>query len=292
MNIAKFFHVFSLGLVIVAAPLFIFAQKPDPQTVPKPLLKRVMTKGDSARFGVGGTVTILGAPRGSVTVIGWNKSEVSVTAEIELQAETEADLALMAQVNGILLDPGAVHLSVLTTGMHDKEYMKKKAKKFPKRLLTMPWKVDYVVYVPSYSDLEVTLGKGPLKISGVDGTMQLKAAETDADLQFTGGSINAMFGGGNVNVDIANRSWRGRNLNVQMTTGNMNVTMPAEFNAEIDASVLRTGEIQNSHPSFKERDERNKFTPKKINARAGSGGALLTFVMGDGTIKFAPPAAR
>jgi hypothetical protein len=109
----------------------------------------------------------------------------------------------------------------------------------------------------------------------------------------TGGSINATFGGGNVNVQIANRSWRGRNLNISMATGNLNVIVPAEFNADIDASVIRTGEIKNVHPGIKEREERNKFTPKLVNARAGSGGALLTFVMGDGTINFSgPPAAQ
>jgi hypothetical protein len=232
---------------------------------------------------------VLGAPQGSVTVIGWNKNEVEVTAEIELQAENEADLALMAQVNGILLDPGAVHLSVMTTGTHDKDYMKKNWKKFPKRLLGMPWKVDYIVHVPSYTDLEVTVGKGALKISGVDGAMQLKAGETDADLQFTGGAINATFGGGNVNVQVAGRSWRGRNLNIQMAAGNLNIALPSDFNADIDASVLRTGEIKNANPVLKQREERNKFTAKNINARAGSGGAMLTFVMGDGTVNFSEP---
>jgi hypothetical protein len=149
------------------------------------------------------------------------------------------------------------------------------------------------VHVPSYTDLEVTLGKGGLKISGVDGAMQLKAAQTDADLLLTGGSVNATFGGGNVNIQIANRSWRGRNLNVSMATGNLSVIMPNEFNGDIDASVIRVGEIKNAHPAIKEREERNKFTPKLMNARAGSGGALLTFVMGDGTINFSgPPAAQ
>jgi len=289
MKKSNILRILSLGLAVIAAPLFIFAQNTAP--APQTLMKRVVTKTDKATFGVGGTVTIIGAPKGAVTVEGWNKNEVEVTAEIELQAENEADLALMAQVNGIILDPGAVHLSILTTGMHDKDYMKKNWKKFPKRLLSMPWKVDYVVHVPLYTDLEITVGKGGLKISGVEGAMQLKAAETDADLLLTGGSINATFGGGNVNVQIANRSWRGRNLNLNMATGNLNVILPANFNADIDASVIRNGEIQNAYPTLKAREERNKFTPKNINGRAGSGGAMLTFVMGDGVMKFSESAA-
>ncbi len=278
-----------LGLAVAAMPLLTFAQKAAP--APQALLKRVVTKTEKANFGVGGTVTVIGAPRGSVTVEGWNKNEVEVTAEIELEAETEADLALMAQVNGSAFDPSAVHLSILTLGMHDRDYMKKNWKKFPKRLLSMPWKVDYVVRVPWYSDLEVTTGKGALKISGVEGVMQLKAAETDADLQLTGGTIIATFGGGNVNVRLASRSWRGRNLNIQMATGNLNVALPPDFNGDIDAAILRAGEIQNSYAPLKERD-RGKFTNKSIAGRAGGGGALLSFVLGDGIMKFSEQAGE
>jgi hypothetical protein len=291
MNRSKFFYAFSLGLAVTAMPFFVFAQKNN--NVPsaqRQLLKRVVTKSDKASFGAGGTVTVVGAPTGSVTVVGWNKNEVEVTAEIELQAENEADLAQMAQVNGIVLDPGTVHLSILTMGMHDKEYMKKTWKKFPKQLLSLPWKIDYVVHVPSYTDLEVTVGKGAMKISGVEGAMQLKASETDADLQLSGGMVNGTFGSGTVNLRLMGRSWRGRNINLNMASGNLNVIMPKDFNADIDATVIRNGEIQNTFASLKECDDRDIFTPKSIKGRAGTGGAQLAFVMGDGVVKISEPA--
>jgi hypothetical protein len=288
MKTSNILRILSLGLAVTVMPVFVLGQKTAP--TPQTLLKRVITKSDNADFGAGGTIVVNGAPVGSVTVEGWNKNKVEVTAEIELQAPTEADLALLAQVNTFLFESTYGNVSILTVGMHDKDYMKKSAKKFPKPLLTMPWKIDYVVHVPALSDLQVTVGKGALKVKGVEGAMQLRGAETDADLQFTGGAIVATFGTGTVNLWVNTRSWRGRSLQMQLATGNMNVILPESFNADIDASILRTGAIQNVYPPLKER-EKGKFNDKLIAGRVGNGGAVLNFVVGDGIMKFSPELA-
>ncbi len=283
--------VLALGLAIIAMPLFVFGQKTAPAAVPQNLLKRIVSRSEKTTLGPGGTVTIMGGPTGAVTVEGWHKSEVEITAEIELQAPTEADLALLAQVNGFVMDESMATVSILTVGTFDKDYLKKKFKKFPKQLLNMPWKIDYIVRVPALSDLSITVGKGSLKIKGVEGAMQLKGAETDADLEFTGGSIIGTFGTGSVDLWINTRSWRGRSLQMQLAQGNMNVTFPASFNADIDASILRTGEIQNTYTPLKER-EKNKFNNKLIAGRSGNGGALLSFTVGDGVMKLSEEVAK
>jgi hypothetical protein len=288
MRTSKIFLNFSLGLAVMAAPVYVFAQKTA--AAPQTLIKRVVVKSEKANFGPGGSITVNGAPKGSITIEGWNKSEVEVTAEIELQAPTEADLALLAKVNTFLFEDTFGRVNILTVGMHDKDYMKKAAKKFPKQLLNLPWKIDYVVHVPALSDLQVTMGKGALKVKGVEGAMQLRAAETDAELEFTGGSVIGTFGAGSVNVRVNTRSWRGRSLQVQLATGNMNVILPPSFNADIDASILRTGEIQNTYAPLKER-EKAKFSSKLIAGRTGSGGAVLSFVVGDGIMKIFEEAA-
>ena len=56
------------------------------------LIKRTAYKTDRFDFGVGGTVSISGAPNGSIRVEGWNNNEIEISAEIELNAATEADL--------------------------------------------------------------------------------------------------------------------------------------------------------------------------------------------------------
>ncbi len=250
----------------------------------KPLLKRTTFKTEHIDFGAGGTVSITGAPNGSIAVEGWQKNEVEITADIEVQAETESDLALLAQVNTFVLDENFGHITIQSVGAYDKKYLKSMAKKFPKNLLTMPFRIDYKIKVPAYCDLEINGGHGDLTLSNVEGALRINVLETIAKLDLVGGTISATFGSGTIDVSIPARNWRGRSADIQLASGTMNVQLPQNLSAEIDAKVLRNGQIENSYNILKPRD-RTKFTSKLIAAKAGNGGANLSFTVGDGTLK-------
>src|ERR1043166_1648232 len=66
--------------------------KPATQELPVQLLTLSTRRHESSHFSCGGTVTLIGAPRGSVTVEGWNRDEVELTADIDWKAESEAEL--------------------------------------------------------------------------------------------------------------------------------------------------------------------------------------------------------
>ena len=277
MKNQKLFNLSVFALVFLSLTVFCFAQT-------KQLVKRTTYKTESLDFGVGGTVSIVGAPNGAITVEGWQKNEVEITAEIEVQAENESDLAQLAQVSTYILDESFGHLRISSVGVYDKQYLKSVAKKFPKNLLGMPLKIDYHIKVPTYCDLEIDGGVGDLTLSNVEGALRIKVLESNAKLNLIGGTILATFGKGNVDIVIPNRSWRGRNADIQLATGIMTVQFPPNLSAYVDAQVLRTGQIENSYDILKPRD-RKKFTDKLINAKAGNGGAQLSFTVGDGTLK-------
>ena len=128
---------------------------------------------------------MIAAPRGSVTVEGWTRNEVELVADIELKGPTEAELDQLAIVNSFVFDEDLNHLSILTTGTHDRTYMKRSAKNFPKKLLNMPWKIDYRLKVPLNTDLEVNAGHGAVKLSGVEGALRISATESDTALMLT-----------------------------------------------------------------------------------------------------------
>ena len=266
-------------LFFLSVSTFAFAQT-------KQLIKQTTYKTDNIEFGVGGTVSITGAPSGSIVVEGWQKNEVEITAEIEIQAENEADLAQLAQVNGFALDESFGHIRIITIGTFDKNYMKRVAKKFPKNLLAMPFKIDYHIKVPVICDLEIDGGSGDLTLSGVEGAMRIKVLESNAKLNLIGGTIVATFGSGNIDIKILTRSWRGRDADIQLASGTMNIQFANNLNAEIDATVLRSGQIENTFSILKPRS-RTKFTDKLITAKSGNGGAKLSFTVGDGTLKLA-----
>lgn len=256
------------------------------QTTPPapPALTRTTTKHEVRRFAYGGTITIVGAPAGSITVEAWPRSEVDITAEIELHADTEEDLARLATVNQFVLDEDADHLRILTTGAHDKAFMRRVAKDFPKKLLGLPWKVDYRIRVPAVTDVEIDAGRGPITLSGFEGALRLNALESNATLTLTGGTVMATIGSGTVNVNLAARSWRGVGADIRLVTGDLNIQLPTGFNADINADILRTGQIENNVAALTPR-ERTSMTTHSIKARAGGGGATLSFTVGDGTLR-------
>lgn len=275
---------FGIVLLLACSMASAAAQQKDKNTPQTGILTRTTTRHEVRRLGYGGSVTIVGAPAGSITIEAWPKSEVEVTAEIELRADTEADLDLLAAVNSFKLDEDANHLRVLTTSMHDKVFMRRVAKKFPKTLLNLPWKIDYHIRVPSMCDIEIDAGRGAIALSGVEGAISVKALESQANFVFTGGTVNITVGAGSVKVRMAARSWRGSGALVQLARGEMTVELPAGFNAEIAADVLSSGQIENSYIPLVPQ-ERTIFTPRLIRGRAGAGGAALAFRVTEGTLR-------
>ena len=271
-------------LCLSAVSIFLFLALCLAQQETKSLIKRTNYKTETVEFGVGGTVSIIGAPAGSITIEGWQKNAVEITAEVEMQAETEADLAELAKVNGFVIDDDFGHLRITSIGTHDKDYMKRVAKKFPKNLLAMPFKIDYVIKVPAYSDINIDGGRGNLNLSNVEGMIRINYLESNARLNLIGGTVFATIGQGDVAVVVPNRSWRGRSADIQLASGTMTVQLPINLSANIDAQVLRVGQIENALTTLKPRD-RTKFTEKSMTAKAGNGGATLSFIVGEGTLK-------
>lgn len=260
----------------------IAGQSPKGSPAP-PVLKRTTTRYETRRFAYGGTLTIVGAPQGSIAIEGWQKSEVEITADIEWQANTEQDLTLLAAVDNFVLDEDADHLRIVTTGTHDKVFMRRVAKRFPKTLLGMPWRIDYRIKVPVATDLEINAGNGPLRLAGVEGAMRVTALESDATLTLTGGSVMVTVGRGSIKLDVPTRSWRGAGVEARLALGELKVSLPPGFNADINADILRTGTIANDYPALVPR-ERAGSTVRSLKASTGSGGATLSFTVGDGTI--------
>lgn len=271
-------------VVLLLSNLLTAASPALPQVAPEiQLLTRTSTRRETRRFAYGGTVTLIGAPRGSVTVEGWPRNEVELTANIELKGPTEADLDQLAAVNSFVFDEDLNHLSVLTTGTHDRAFMKRSAKNFPKKLLNLPWKIDYRLRVPVNTDLEINAGYGSVKLAGVEGSMRVSATESETALTLTGGVVSTTVTVGVITLSIPTRSWRGSGADIRVASGTINVELPAGFSGDIDAEVLRTGKIVNSYEGLQSR-EKPGITERSVRARAGAGGAHFKFTVGDGTV--------
>lgn len=247
-------------------------------------LKKTTYKTENLEFGVGGTIDIIGAPTGAIHFEGWQKNEVEITAEIETEAATEADLALLAQVNGFSVEHNFGSITITTIGANDKRYIKKNVKNFPKHLIGKPFRIDYRIKVPVYSDLKIDGGKGDFSVKNVDGAMQINFLETNAEMILTGGAILANFGSGTAKIIVAAPSWRGNKADFQLTNGTLDLEISPGFNGFINAKVLRSGKVENELEFLKPQD-RTKFSSNFIQAKSGNGGATLNLTVGDGNLK-------
>jgi hypothetical protein len=252
-------------------------------------LVRTIVRHEARRFAYGGTVTLVGAPDGLITIEGWTRNEVDITAEIQLKADTEADLDLLAPVNGFLVDDDSNHIRVLSAGTHDKAYMRN-YKKFPKALLGLPWRIDYRIRVPVSTDLEISAGRGPINLAGTDGIIRLSAAESETNLKLSGGSLDATIAIGKVTLSVASRSWRRGRADIRVGVGEINLELPAGFNGDLDADILRIGQIDDTYGELETR-EKPGLTPLIIRGRSGTGGALLKLTVADGKINIRKLAA-
>ncbi|HKP69418.1 MAG TPA: hypothetical protein VJV05_09045 [Pyrinomonadaceae bacterium] len=273
----------ALSLVLLLAGLTVTAfSQASPQ------FKRTTTKTDRFEFGVGGTVAITGAPLGSIRVEGWKNREIEITAEIYVEGTSEQDLATLGAVTTFVTEESLGRTGIISVGTHDKKYMKSAGKKFPKHLLTMPTRIDYVVRVPQYTDLQIDGGIGDLTIDGVEGVFKLNFIETHAKLNLVGGSVMGVFGKGSVDVVIPRPNWRGRFAEVSLASGEMSVQLPRGMNGELEATILRTGKIENDFKELSPRIRKAEFTDKSVVAKSGVGGIQLKFTVGDGTLKLSP----
>ncbi|HYJ91950.1 MAG TPA: hypothetical protein VEV84_11620 [Pyrinomonadaceae bacterium] len=248
-------------------------------------LKRVSTKTDKLDFGVGGTVAIMGAPSGSIRVEAAERNEIEITAEITLEAANEADLAALEKVTGFITDESPGRIAINSVGTNNSKYVKSVDKKFPKRLVGLPFSIDYVVKVPRYCDLQIDAGKGDLTVSGIEGALRINGLETNAALDLVGGGLTATFQKGNIIVKMPDRNWRGSGIDIALANGEMEAYFPVNLNADFDASILRTGRIENGLLDLKPRVRSVKFTEQSISAKAGLGGISMKFTVGDGTLR-------
>jgi len=278
-------HILKLLSIVFLLAVFgtnVSAQKKPLPAQPAEALIRTVNRHEVKRLGYGGTFTVIGAPEGSITIEGWSRNEVDVTSEIQLHASTEADLDLLAAVDNFVLDADVNHLQLLTTGTHDKAFMRAAARKFPKTLLNSPWRADYRIRVPYALDLEVNGGRGPIVIKNVEGNIRVSAAEGVVDLTLTGRTLSATVGIGAINLNVPGRSWSGVGGELRVAAGNITLMLPRDFSGDVEAETLRSGKIDNSHPGVIADDA--NVSPGKFKGRAGAGGATFQLTVGDGTI--------
>jgi hypothetical protein len=223
----------SVALACSIAPAS--AQSKSDTAATGPLVHRTVTVEREVDAAYGEELRITTGPKGGVKIVTWRQPKIHVEAHIEVDAPTEADLEMLAHTIAIYVDPSPTSVEVTTRGPHDKDWMKG-IKNFPKRLLTMPWRIDYVVQVPEYTSLAIGVVDGDTVVEGVNGIISIVNARGDVHLTNISGATQASTGAGNLFVTTPERSWHGGNFGGSCT-GDLLFVAPAGFSAELTATA-------------------------------------------------------
>src|SRR5437868_5284152 len=90
---------------------------------------------------------------------------------------------------------------------------------------------------------------------------KLKCTRRPPQISRTGSDVSVIIQKGAVNFTIPARSWHGLRAEIKLASGNLGVDLMPGFSGDIDAEVLRTGEIKSTLPDLEPR-ERNSIGPR------------------------------
>ena len=243
-------------------------------------------KKEQKTFAVSGTADVeLKTFDGSIEVTSWDKPEVAIT--IERRADSQADaeaLKVTAEQNGNRIIVQAVKPegrdSSVQVGFHHGR------------------SVRFVVNVPKTTNLNATSGDGSISVSGLTGRVEARSGDGsiatndingDVALDTGDGSVSikgqpkglvAHTGDGSVSVDVvAGNSTPAGDWELTTGDGGIHVTLPANFNAQVDAHTGDGGIDANDFGLRASGEDRND-----LRGAIGSGGPTLRLRTGDGGI--------
>ena len=218
-----------------------------------------------------GALNLDAGRNGGATVKGWLRSDVLVRTRIETAAENESAAAALASRVAIESSGGHVGASGPETNGQDAW-----------------WSVSYEVFVPQNTDLTVKTYNGGLTISDIRGQIRFEAHNGGVHLTRLAGDVSGATVNGGVNVELAGAMWDGRQMDVTTRNGGVNVQMPAQYSAHLQAET-QNGGVQSDFPYTSPEGNRR---PRRLDFSVGSGGSLIHVATTNGHVSLKRASAQ
>lgn len=254
-------------------------------------LFREYVREQKMRFEYGRALKVTSPPVGNVTIVGGKRSELGVQAKIRVEGASAEDIAALAERIGFQLDARDAGLHLVSLGPAVKSLSRKErravADGLASPLLRLPYRIDYTLSVPEYTDLEISVFDGDLTLSGVYGGIVFAVQRGRVLLNGVAGTVVGRLATGNARVELNGRSWRGSGLDLRVGVGDILLSVPRGFAAEVALAASTPLDIR--YPL-----DRGPETPPEApyglqtRGRFGVGGAELQLATARGTIRVEP----
>lgn len=170
----------------------------------------------------GGRLRVSAEPNGGIEVIGTDRRDARLVARIQAHARTEASAREIIEEIEIHTD-GEVRASGPRTGRDE------------------GWSVSFVVEVPRSVDLGLRSQNGGISVEGVAGNLELVTVNGGLSLSQVAGKVNGRTTNGGITARLDGMEWRGEGLDLETTNGGIRLTVPEQYNAELEARTVNGG---------------------------------------------------
>ncbi len=126
-------------------------------------------------------------------------------------------------------------------------------------------------------------------MSNVDGTAEFTTINGGVNLTSVSGSVKGRTTNGGVNVSLTGTSWKGSGLDVETKNGGVNLTLPANYTANIETGTVNGG-YKSDIPALNITTEDlkgpdNRSRTRRINTNLNGGGAPIRLITTNGGVK-------
>jgi hypothetical protein len=205
-------------------------------------------------------IVVEASKNGAVEVRGWDRSGIEVHARIDAHAETMAEATQLARRVRLELAPDRIR----AVGVDDRR-----------------GGVSYEILVPRRSGLEVATINGPLKVEGLESSMNLSTQNGPLGLIDLGGDVTARAMNGPLKVVLSGDRWRGAGLDAETVNGPVSLEVQEGYSAELEIGT-HNGPFASDLPFTLESGE---LFPDRMRVRLGEGGAPVRVVTSNGPVK-------
>jgi DUF4097 and DUF4098 domain-containing protein YvlB len=210
----------------------------------------------------GGTMTVDASPNGGISVEGSARGDIFVQARVVATAATvEEARAIAARVQ--------VTATAVSVGAEGPRSLERKES----------WSVSYRLAAPTRTPLSLRTTNGGITIDAIDSRVEMKTTNGGLKLTRMAGDVEGHTTNGGIDVDLDGAGWQGGGLDLQTTNGGVRLSVPAQYNAHLEAGTTNGG-VRIDFPVTVQ-----GTIGKSFSTDLGSGGAPIKVRTSNGGVK-------
>lgn len=201
-----------------------------------------------------------GRANGSIRIHGWDKNEIHATARVEAHAYDDKEAQDLAK-------------QVTISTSHDELRADG-----PSTWRRTYWSVSYDVWVPRQTDLELDAHNGGISVENVDARVDAETTNGGLTMTDLAGDVRARTTNGTVHAEVTGDHWNGRGLDLNTTNGGVVLTVPRNYNADLETGTVNGGMNIDFPVTLQGRINR------RISTKLGNGGAMIRAITTNGSV--------